>query len=299
MSNVELPNLGDTLLDLGHLTFKVGRFIHPNEKYPQDAKRILAQAPQGAYIAVGTERGFIGASLTPRATHLILCDRDPWVGLFNRINVELLAMAENRSDYRFLRLHADYRSWRRRSLLTGHTDLLIDREEVFDWWQALVRNNSKFDDFHRCSWGFWRAPFKKANYLFNEMQFMRLSNMAKTQRIKVMVEDLSEDSCMTRIDQLLQILAVPSAVLDLSNAWQYVKRDRLTAVMQAISRSGNDDTLLMITQRCKGVWRYFGITKRNFTGSHENEILLPPLLEKRRKSIQPKHAIFATPSFPK
>jgi hypothetical protein len=63
-----------------------GGHVGPNEWNTQAAIPIWEKAISGLYIAVGTERGFIGASVCPSISHLVLVDRHPDVVLFNRLN---------------------------------------------------------------------------------------------------------------------------------------------------------------------------------------------------------------------
>lgn len=53
-------------------------FIRPNETNPADAKAIWEQAPSGPYVSVGSERGFIGAFLSPGVDHLLLIMIPMW-----------------------------------------------------------------------------------------------------------------------------------------------------------------------------------------------------------------------------
>src|SRR4051812_40015763 len=71
-------------------------WIIPNEETPANAKPVLAHAPKGVYVAVGAERGFIGASLTADVTDLLLFDYNSGQVTFDALNIALLKMSRDR-----------------------------------------------------------------------------------------------------------------------------------------------------------------------------------------------------------
>jgi len=85
-------------------------YLAPNENYPQKALSIFQKAQAGAYITVGTERGFIAAANSPNVTHLVLLDNNISVVAFNKINTILLKMAKTREDYLRLRFGGGFYS---------------------------------------------------------------------------------------------------------------------------------------------------------------------------------------------
>jgi len=274
--------LANDELDFAELSAKRGRFLHPNEKYPQDAKPYLEEAPAGAYISVGTERGFIGASLTPSSTHLILVDRDPAVVLFNKINAELIRIADDRKDYKMLRLYGDYPDWVQRVMLTSRSDSLLGKKEIFDWWVENVRSNEKFSDFHSNPWGFWRMPFKGANYMLDDAQFKHIKQMAIAGRITVLQADLGEEQSLLEIEKALQEHNLPVAVFDLSNAWQYIKPAELDSLLRAIDRYDGEQTLLITTKMHRTIWNYHSHSEDEFANRADQRVVVPDVLTSGR-----------------
>ena len=173
-------------------------FLIPNEEYPSDAIPLFDHAPAGVYIAVGTERGFISAALTPNITHLLLADVDYEVVRYNRLNIALLKVAKSRRDYLHLRLGARAKEWKARAYASS----IIDKKEIrlladatiWKWWKEKVRDYSKFRRFHAPLPHDRSVPFvfKSANYLYYDALFERIKDLAVKNRIDVVQLDLRD-----------------------------------------------------------------------------------------------------------
>lgn len=98
-------------------------------------KTMVEKAPKGAYVTVGGERGFRGASLVENADYLFLLDISDEIVRFNQINKKLLR-APDREQYRHLRWEADYSAWQEL------TESLT--EEDFKWWVEHIRNLEQY-----------------------------------------------------------------------------------------------------------------------------------------------------------
>jgi len=85
-------------------------FIVPNERYPHHALNIFEMAPKGAYVTVGTERGFISAANSPNVTELVLVDNSESIIKYNEINILLLKIAKTREHY--LQLRTNPKLWK-------------------------------------------------------------------------------------------------------------------------------------------------------------------------------------------
>lgn len=178
--------------------FTVGAFVAPNEQYPQNSSSLLREAPRGAYVTVGTERGFISAGIAARIDLLVLTDIDLAVVQFNRINIALLKVAGSRENYVSLRLEAPSSKWAlaaKDPLMTPEERKLLRNPDAWKWWVESVRgregkNALFFESFHRppSAAGVDEA-FHSANYLFYDDQFARVSGMAKADRIHVLPVD--------------------------------------------------------------------------------------------------------------
>ena len=227
-----------------------GAYFKPNEPYPARALPVFQAAPEGAYVSVGTERGFIGAALSPRVTHLILVDRDVGINNYNRINVLLLRMAKDIADYRRLRLQPEIDEWISRAGEAALTE--VDQQmlrEYFGVWKSDVVNNSSFRAFHKepSDSG---SKFYGANYLWNEELFARIQTFAKEGRISVGNLDFSRTDAVQAVAKEIEGMGVKLSVLDISNAWWsvYLKKSDLEKVLAAFDRIAHPESLLLVTE---------------------------------------------------
>lgn len=234
-------------------------FAAPNEKYPGFSLEILKQAPRGVHIAVGTERGFISASLSPSATHLLLTDSDLGIVKFNQINIALLKVSLSRQDYVKLRLSSAPSEWLQRARMT---DSLSEREQkilglpaFFDWWQQIHREKGlrAFEDFLVPPGGKKRYPlaFQDANYLWDEAQFSKIQEMARTDRIQSIWLDWLDRAHVYQVLQAIQDARLEVSVLDLSNAWEkrYIGISRLLKLLDSLREKMKNSSVLVLTLR--------------------------------------------------
>lgn len=238
-------------------------FVSPNEMYPQEAIPILKHAPDGMYVSVGTERGFVSASLSDRFTSLMLIDRDPRVVRFNSINAALLEAAESREEYKSLRLNADLKTWRsvarREGVSEAAASVLNDLDE-FNWWHVCVRRDRHFSHFHNKPWPIIPGPFKGANYLHYDDQFERIKGIAELRLISSAVADLGDPSSRDLLCHVLKDSGQRISVLDLSNAWQYLPKGALEKLLLAIKPFVTEDSIFLITKVKPRGWAYMGWT---------------------------------------
>ncbi len=201
-------------------------FLTPNEVNPELIKPVVANAPEGAYATVGTERGFIQAALAPHITDLYFLDREPGTILYNDINTELLratwqenlSVTENRLRYIHYRLEATAEEWKQIS------QNLLSEQKNFDWFTKSVRGRG-FQDFNRPPKTSFLAAFRNANYLFDDQMFGKLQKMALDGKIRSLQLDLGSNGGVLNKKGVQEFLALleqrktPLAVFDLSNAW--------------------------------------------------------------------------------
>lgn len=214
-------------------------YLSPNEKQNQEQVRIWRSAPPGVHISVGTERGFMGAAINTRATHLLLLDHDENVVLYNRINTALLKAASDLEEYRSLRFSGDFKTW-----LDAGVDL---PGAAWAFWQHHVLQDSKFHDFHSDAPG--RYP--EGNYLFNEELFQRLSYLARQERIDVVHLDLTDSENLSQIIRIMKNKGLALSLLDISNAGDrsYIRSsETLAQVFLDFSRIAHSDSLLVTSR---------------------------------------------------
>ncbi len=222
-------------------------FLAPNEKNPQHLKPLVKQAPMGAYISVGTERGFIGAALTPGATHLVLTDIDPNVVQFNQINIALLTLSGSQSEYLKLRMAQDEKAWTQIGLTA----------ENYQFWKKSTEAKG-FQEFHNPDSG----TFQNANYLFDPILFKKLQTMAKEGKIAAIHLNLEDTENVLALGKYLKSKNIPLSVLDISNAWKYglLKGATTHPYVEALEAITLPSSLLVATTEG---WRYRTISLEN------------------------------------
>lgn len=278
-----------TPLPIGMVQNRWEQYVLPNELDPQKARSIWSQSISGVYVSVGTERGFVGAAVSD-ATHLVLTDIIPSVVFFNRMNIALLKISNNRDDYLFLRLRATYEDWLKRLprfLQIGDSEdelsLLADKS-AWRWWNARVRGiidtslNSKESELYKTRWNISMSmvhaqpssAFQNVNYLYDDVLFERLHAMALSNRLGAYLLDLRDIEKVTGLLRSIQARGQEISVFDMSNAWwdnftKFVERRNL---FRQLGNAHPLGILLMThSQDGKGAvgvkvvpeWVYFGI----------------------------------------
>jgi hypothetical protein len=249
-----VPAVGQTSPFLEGLTFdepqtELGTFVVPNEVNPELARPIFDQLPKGAYLSVGTERGFIGAALSPNVDHLVFLDRDPKVILFDKINVELLRLATSREDYVQLRLHASPKEILHRvseaEASTGEKFDFLSAKANIKWWTEYARL-SKFHDFNVPPKESPLAAFRNSNYLFDDTLFHHIKKMADDGNIKAFEVNFSNDKkqlneeALTKLFQALRRDRVDVSIFDFSNVWyeKYLGRQPTQEIIDLMQEYG-------------------------------------------------------------
>jgi hypothetical protein len=266
-----------------------GSYVVPNERRPQDARPVLEKASHGIYVAVGTERGFIGAALA-NADRLVLLDRDPQVVLFNRINAALLRISRDREDYLHLRRSATEAEWKERiaSLPVDSADRAIlagtqywrwwkNQASQWKWWRNNVRHGPGFS-LNGDPWGFRSLhrgesedhEFEDANYLYDEVLFSRLQRLARQRRIESHLLSLSSGESTQKLVAAIRTAAPNEriSVLDLSNTWNdaYLRSHGVAAVIETFGSCMTGDSMVLLTQsRIKEGFAYHAMTYRYLT----------------------------------
>lgn len=298
-------------------------FVQPNEATPMDLKPVLKDAPKGVYVAVGSERGFIGASLSGSATHLLLVDHDPRVVRFNRFNIGLLQLARDRSDYLYLRHHATHEellAWLSSPVASQvesqYAEILRDPTAFGEWRKSL-----RFEDFKKLHAPPSTVPgqefaYREANYLHYEDQFARTSAMAKAGRIESHAIELADIAEVRVLVDGLRRGGVPVSVLDLSNAWMshYIRPPALRAMLtefgtvtppQGVTvlssavvgfRSPNIDPRFHGPSAAYLRWRYFGFTRDTMDKLLDNPLAFQEMTELLTKVPSPENRAY--PAWP-
>ncbi len=197
-----------------------GGYIVPNEEYPLRALRAYQAVPSGAYLTVGTERGYIAAASSPNVTHLLLMDIDPGIVNYNRVNTLLLKIAPDRNAYINLRtkpLLNDWQSLAQKNLLSPSEQKVL--ADNFDSWKRNVAESGAFDNFHSKPF----RKFRKVNYLHDDALFARIQKLARDDKIVAGVLDLQDKASVLALKNELIEKQIKVAALDISNVWWDMK----------------------------------------------------------------------------
>ncbi len=199
-------------------------FIAPNERNPAISHSMLKNIPQGAYVSVGSERGFMAAAALEQINFLLLVDLNRDTILFNRINTVLLRVSNSRSDYLKLRLSTSQKNWLDRakdaSVRSYDLSVLTD-PNIWQFWRETILLLG-FRDFHQKPW-FWKRdfPFKDANYLHNDALFKKIQRLAKSNRIESHQVNINDLSAIESILSRLKAKNITVSVWDESNVNEY------------------------------------------------------------------------------
>ncbi len=241
---------------------RISGYLAPNEFNTFHLPPLVGKAARGAYVAVGTERGFIGAALDPQATHLVLVDHEPATVLYNRINTALLALSDtgDRADYWRLRMTASRQDWidaaQARHLPPEMTALLSD-PQTWDWWRATARSEGTAE--YPTNWRYFyhdqwrpeaeREPFRRSVYWNDDTLFARIQKMAKEGNIYSVPLDLGDTAKVKDLVGALDRAHVKVSVLDLSNAWQrrYLWRSAAKRLVAAVGKVADPDSVLLLS----------------------------------------------------
>ena len=217
------------LQKLNERNVRNGLYIRPNEKMPQRAKNILAHAPKGAYVSVGTERSIFGAIQSPNVTHLIFLDRTPAVCAFNNMNMVLMKLSKGHlEDYRYLRQKASLEEWKQHidknpALLSEIEKKFVTSEDMFEIWQFAIRSGDPVINFENPP----RKNFftEGTHYLYDDQAFQKIYHLVSNNRVDVVLIDLTEQDKMAELAKAMKEQGLHTSVLDISNAWHNIYLD--------------------------------------------------------------------------
>ncbi|MCX6112547.1 MAG: hypothetical protein NTY22_04575, partial [Proteobacteria bacterium] len=215
--NKRIPN---DKLDFGSV-YDPDSYIQPNELHPENAKPIFDKINKGVYISVGSERGFISASMTG-ASDLLLIDKYGGVVLYNRIKIGLISISRSKEDLRYLILKASGDEWVKRvneyegPLASEVRDVLTDKRN-FDFFQRELRDGD--DVIMDLVSGTNNYIITDYNYHFNQILYNRLKSMTNEGRISAHLVDLTDTDLMRQIADNIKARGLTIGALDISNAW--------------------------------------------------------------------------------
>ncbi|PWT79619.1 MAG: hypothetical protein C5B58_13125 [Acidobacteria bacterium] len=255
-----------------------GIYLPPNEQHPFLAVSIFRKSNHGVYVSVGTERSFIGATLT-RAKALYAIDYDPLAVQFAKVNRALLATSINRTDYLNLRLTASQATWQQRSQrLAGENRETLANPDSWAFWDKRVRKSwdAGFGHFHIAPQNPY-DPFFAADYLFDDRLYSHLSWLAKSARIWTRQVDLRHEEEVRALCDDLKSKRLPLGVVDTSDVASADFGGATVAARYVIlfSRFAQDDTLFLSTAAAHppGInWSYYAFSRGKVLGKDDTTL---------------------------
>lgn len=220
-------------------------YVFPNETRPARLKPVLQEMKGGVYISVGTERGFISASIS-KISNLLLLDIDPDVVLYNRLKMGLIAISRSKEDLRYLILNAPHQEWIDRiksyggKLTYGVKEAVFDRS-IFDFNKRYTR---AWDEFGNYMYMFLHSYYPNgdyygANYNFNEKQYARIKSMVIAGKVSAHLADLTDKVMMQSISNRIKEQGLKLSAIDISNAWDvgtlFVNKGTVDADQRSVS----------------------------------------------------------------
>jgi hypothetical protein len=238
-------------------------FIAPNEHSQTLLRSHLAKAPKGAYIGVGADRGFMAAALMPEVTSVYLTDYSPEIVLFNRINIALLAIAQDRNDYVQLRLNAfcsDNTCLWENFLQESPAAkpwirlLLANKKNQLFWKKNVIQNEDEnMKALHLPPHQLTSTTEGFVNYLHEDRYFYPLQKLAREEKLHPVQMNFNDATQISGFFDALKTGNIKIAVLDLSNAWWdcFIDRANLLASVSRFQEQSFPQSLLILTHKNK------------------------------------------------
>lgn len=258
-----------------------GRFIAPNETFPQDARPIFAAAQPGVLLAVGTERVLLDYLMTDpnKDIEVVAIDGDPNVHIFHRLNQILIkgTRTGDLADYRELRFNLDWDIWqfharsaRQGKRITSDEFKTLMNPVAYRWWKEYVTDNGRWQYFYAEPKN-ERDHFYAINYLFDASLFTRLQKLFRARKFHVHPMDLrNPEHNFDLVEKLLREGKTLSAI-DISNAWEqtpplriYLGPEKTGELMHSLNPLASNDSLFIYTFGTSSAdhWFYRGHTFR-------------------------------------
>ncbi len=248
---------------------------------------MLQKAPQGIYLTVGGERSFKGASMMPNVTYLFQMDLAQSIVKFNLINKELLK-APNKEMYKTLRWDASFLDWKAFVAQSHHKNIKVHLTiQDFEWWEDNIRDLNEMnyplpeqlnryhkslpcdetDDAYEKKVNLATIlDYKSGNYLFDDVLYQRLHQLAVENRILTMQINLRDASQTKKLTQYLKDNKMTIGVMDFDNLYyeDYLGAQSYEQLLQTLKPVTTPQTLLIVMANykdfaCGQFQMYFGM----------------------------------------
>jgi hypothetical protein len=226
-----------------------------NSKVSSGSEAFLKSSYE-AYMSVGSERSFIGASLS-QAEFLVGFDFDLDIVKFNKINAVLLGLSESRQDYWDLRFQTSFDKIQKR-LVQNPWGLTLSFSE-WSWWvkehekdsrwrglffvsnqtQELQQKNLSHHHHsdHQHSLDQKLASYKFWAYWFRDDYWNHLRFLARQGRMEFFHLDLQDTESLKFLLKKLKERGVRVRAFDTSNVLNYVGSQAMTEALDIILES--------------------------------------------------------------
>lgn len=222
-----------------------GRSLLPNELNLADFEslwKLEGGVQHKAYLSVGSERAFIGASLS-RLGYLVGIDFDPSIVKFNKLNARVLALSESRSDYLTIRFFYSYSELEKKMRASLH-GLGHITESEWNWWQKQQHTSSwrqfliESEDHSKSLMTADRnlSQFKTLFYWNNDQNWFHLRELARSRKMAFYQLDLNHSVNLELIMSYLSHLGIKPGIFDSSNTLDYIGSKVMARAVKIIGK---------------------------------------------------------------
>ncbi len=234
-------------------------FLFPNEFHLDSKLHIWESTTNpGAYISVGTERSFLGASLSKSDT-LITIDRNPLVTKFNHMNTLLLASSTSPDDYLYLRLKAPLQEVQRRLKQLKLASTTTPEDWTWwrnlhnaDNWQELFFDNNPPESIKR---------FRNLAYWNDNSKWLHLKDMALNGRMGFFTVNFQDLENLRKLTTSIKELGITVSIIDTSNVLEYIGVESMAQALETfkdLSSSPQINPVKWVYTQLKSETQFYG-----------------------------------------
>jgi len=145
-------------------------------------------------------------------------------------------------------------------VLSSQSFELLQNTSTLTWWDVRVRRNPDFKSLHR-SGSYDQRDFVNSNYLFDDVLFLRISQLAKAGKIQSIQGNLSDPQFLNSVTQALSQKQLKISSLDISNAWwkTFMSNAQVANLLKEFSKVSQGKSLLIFSRGAGYRWNYEGL----------------------------------------
>jgi hypothetical protein len=205
-----------------------GAFIAPNETTPHSwwQQESYQQLTPGAILGVGSERLWIQAAhMDDKCTALIMLDFDNYIIAYNKINLSLILLSDNKEEYKSLRFAKTQDEWLsspKLARLPEHLKATLEDSHTFEFW-LKIREEHKFLFERLEDEATHPLYFKEARYFNDDKMFATLKRLAESGKVLisnfVISISIKASDAIEELGSYLEANDTKVSLFDLSNTW--------------------------------------------------------------------------------